>query len=120
MSDDERPPIWVGHIVVNAADLAESTRFYVHLGMREVELNDQVSVLELRGGTHLVVVEGEVASDTSFDLMVDDIDGAHTKWEADGLAPSAIERGRIHDRFTLTDPSGSRITINSTHVMGPV
>jgi hypothetical protein len=120
MADDERPPVWVGHIVVNATDRAEATRFYLDLGMREIEINDQVSVLELRGGTHLVVVGGDPAADAPFDLMVDDIDGAHEKWAELGMEPSSIERGRIHDKFFLTDPSGTRITINSSHVVGTV
>ena len=116
----ERPAAWVGHVVVAASDIAESAAFYLALGMRQVEQNDRVAVLELRGGTHLVVVEGEPTPGASFDLMVEDLDRTHAEWTSAGLEPSPIERGRIHDKFRVTDPAGTVVEINSTHVIGPV
>jgi hypothetical protein len=32
------------------------------------------------------------------------------------MAPSEISRGKIHDFFTVRDPSGLDLTFNSTHV----
>jgi catechol 2,3-dioxygenase-like lactoylglutathione lyase family enzyme len=116
----ERPATAVGHVLVAAADIAESADFYVRLGMREVVRNATIAVLEMRGGTHLVITEGPPATSASFDLMVDDIDRAHAEWTSLGLSPSDIERGRIHDRFTLPDPAGTLVTINSSHVVGDV
>lgn len=116
----ERPATWVGHVVVSATDIAESADFYVSLGMREVERNERVAVLELRGGTHLVVVEDSPAESAPFDLMVDDLDAVHAEWTAHGFSPSEIERGRIHDRFTVRDPAGTEVTVNSSHVIGTV
>ena len=55
-----------------------------------------------------------------FDLMVDDIEATHEQWTARGLNPSAIEQGRIHSAFTVHDPDGHLVTVNSTHVIGPV
>lgn len=120
MDSTERPSTWVGHVVVTAADIAASADFYISLGMREVVRNDKVAVLELRGGTHLVVTEGSPAESAAFDLMVDDLDATHEAWTAQGLAPSTIERGRIHDAFTVRDPAGTTVTVNSTHVVGTV
>ena len=117
---DERPAVWAGHIVINATDIKESSAFYVSLGMREVETNDGISVLELRGGTHLAVVEGDPAASASFDLMVDDVDATHTTWTSMGLSPSAIQRGQIHDSFEILDPAGTTVKINSSHVVGVV
>jgi catechol 2,3-dioxygenase-like lactoylglutathione lyase family enzyme len=118
--ETERPSTWVGHVVVAAADITASADFYVSLGMREVHRNEQVAVLELRGGTHLVVTGGPPAESAAFDLMVDDLDAVHSAWTARGLEPSEIERGRIHDSFTIRDPAGTAVTINSSHVVGPV
>lgn len=120
MTDDDRPATWVGHVQVTADDIAVSADFYISLGMREVARNDQVAVLELRGGTHLVVVEGPPAESAGFDLMVDNLDAVHADWIALGYEPGEIERGRIHDRFVVHDPSGTAVTVNSSHVIGAV
>jgi catechol 2,3-dioxygenase-like lactoylglutathione lyase family enzyme len=119
---DERPSVWVGHVVLQVTDLDRAHTFWTGIGMRAVEHNSNVAVLELRGGTHLVLVPSDevAAGDAPFDLMVDDLDATHAAYSAQGLAPSPIERGRIHDAFTLTDPDGYRVHVNSTHVVGPV
>ena len=107
--------------MLTVGDLERSADFWHGIGMREVERNPNVVVLELRGGTHLVLVPGQVApGDASFDIMVDDLDSAHATWSQRGLDVSSIERGRIHNAFTLTDPDGHRVTVNSSHVVGPV
>jgi catechol 2,3-dioxygenase-like lactoylglutathione lyase family enzyme len=120
---EARPPVWVGHAVLNVGDLDRAAEFWRELGMREVERNAQVAVLELRGGTHLVLVGGSAPDapvDAPFDLMVEDLDATHAAWTARGLAPSPIERGRIHNAFTVSDPDGHVVTVNSSHVVGPV
>ena len=43
-------------------------------------------------------------------------DASHKEFEKLGLSPSTIEDGRIHRSFTISDPSGYEITVNSTHV----
>ena len=48
--------------------------------------------------------------------MVEDVDATHAEYSAKGLTVSEIQRGRIHDSFTFTEPGGNRITVNSTHV----
>jgi len=117
-----RPSVWIGHAVLTVGDVDRSAEYWRRLGMREVERNDHVAVLELRGGTHLVLVPGTPADDAvvPFDLMVDDLDEVHAEWKARGLDPSPIERGRIHAAFTMRDPDGYRVTVNSSHVVGEV
>jgi catechol 2,3-dioxygenase-like lactoylglutathione lyase family enzyme len=121
---EERPAVWVGHVALPVTDLERSTKFWTGLGMRAVEQNAHVSVLELRGGTHLVLLHTETKPDpgapVAFDLMVDDIDATHAAWAAAGLEPSAIERGRIHAAFMIADPDGWVLTVNSSHVVGTV
>ena len=38
----------------------------------------------------------------------------------DRTCRSDISRGRIHNAFTATDPDGYVVTVNSSHVVGPV
>ena len=103
-------------------DVGRSADFWGSIGMREIDRNASVAVLELRGGTHLVIVPGSPpgGADAPFDLMVDDLQATHDRWRARGLDPSPIERGSIHSHFTIRDPDGYRITINSSHVVGEV
>ncbi len=117
-----RPSVWIGHTVLTVRDVDRSADYWQRLGMREVERNEHVAVLELRGGTHLVLVPGTPAegADAPFDLMVDDVDATHAAWEARGLDLSPIERGRIHAAFMMCDPDGYRVTVNSSHVVGEV
>ena len=123
---EERPPVWVGHVSMGTPALAESEAFMLRIGMRPVFRNADVVILELRGGTHLILskedapanADGAEPAGAPFDLMVDDLDSTHEAFAAQGLAPSAIERGRIHSTFALTEPGGKRITFYSTHATG--
>ncbi len=121
---DPRPAVWVGHTVMGVPDVAKTVEFMIRLGTRLVEQGPGIGILELRGGTHLLLMRSEdpVPSDATapFDLMVEDVDAAHAEYKAAGLAPSAIEAGPHHRAFTVTAPSGHRVTINSSHVIGPV
>ena len=96
--------------------------FWSDLGMRQVHVKDGIAILELRGGTHLILLpaEGDEPSATPLDLMVDDLAETHVRWAARGLRASPIEHGRIHDAFTVTDPEGHLVTVNSSHVVGRV
>ena len=116
--DSSRPPVWVGHVSMATSTLAGSQTFMEQLGMRPMFRNESVAIFELRGGTHLVLVADADAQpgDAPFDLMVEDLDATHAGFAERGLAPSPIERGRIHNSFTVTEPGGGRITVNSTHV----
>jgi catechol 2,3-dioxygenase-like lactoylglutathione lyase family enzyme len=117
-----RPPVWIGHARLTSSDLERSADFWCAVGMREVERNEQVVVLELRGGTHLVLLSGAPGGgeDAPFDLMVEDLEATHAEWERLGFSVSPIERGRIHSAFVLRDPDGNNVTVNSSHVVGDV
>jgi catechol 2,3-dioxygenase-like lactoylglutathione lyase family enzyme len=117
-----RPPVWIGHAVLSVSDVGRSADYWTGVGMREVGRNANVAVLELRGGTHLVLVSGTPApgGEAPFDLMVDDLDATRADWAARGLDPSPIESGQIHATFTVRDPDGYRVTVNSSHVVGDV
>ena len=117
-ASDERPPVWIGHVAMHTDQVAESSRFMQLIGMRLVAGGDDFAVLEMRGGTHLVLTSDAQSSllRGSFDLMVEDLDATHQRLTGLGLNPGAIERGRIHDSFDIVEPGGSKITFNSSHV----
>lgn len=120
VTNDAPPPVWVGHIALGATDVAKSRDYFVKLGMRHLVSGEGFAVLELRGGTHLVLTKQADAppegSQASFDIMVEDIDTAWKEYDALGVEASEIERGNIHDSFTLRDPSGFIVKVNSSHV----
>ena len=123
---DERPLVWVGHVLLEAPDVAATSRWCQQIGMRLIfEEADRVAVLELRGGTHLVVTPGVVTpgdepvsegADAPFDLMVENIEEAHDRYAAAGLEPGDIASGSIHSSFGMVAPSGHVVTVNSSHV----
>ena len=115
---DERPRVWVGHVAMHTPLVDESSKFMQLIGMRLVASGDEFAVLEMRGGTHLVLTSDPDSNlvKGSFDLMVDDLDATHAHYSELGLEPGDIERGQIHDCFELREPGGSLITFNSSHV----
>ena len=117
---DPRPEVWVGHVVLPTPDVMRANEYWTAVGMRAITDGDGFAVLELRGGTHLVLVGSDApiaaGSPCPFDLMVEDIDAAHARYADLGFEPSEMKRGEIHDSFTLVDPSGYLVTVNSSHV----
>ena len=124
MSDttDQRPPVAVGHVRLPCGDVAAAARWLETAGLRPIVQMDELAVLELRGGTHVVVRKAEPppapGTAAPFDLMVDDIEETHRRYAAKGLSPSEISRGRIHDSFQVAGPSGWLFTVNSSHASG--
>jgi hypothetical protein len=118
---DQRPPVAVGHVRLPCNDVAAAARWLENVGLRPIVTMADLAVLELRGGTHVVVRKAEPQAPGTiapFDLMVDDVDTTHRDYAAKGLKPSEISRGRIHDSFTVAGPSGWTFTINSSHASG--
>jgi catechol 2,3-dioxygenase-like lactoylglutathione lyase family enzyme len=123
---DARPALWVGHVVLATHDVVEASTFYLGLGLRQVHeprATDAIAELEMRGGTHLVLVLDPDARTAGrgapFDLMADDLDLLHDAMEARGIEVSPIERGG-HATFTFVDPDGYVVTVNDSHVSGVV
>jgi catechol 2,3-dioxygenase-like lactoylglutathione lyase family enzyme len=119
---DERPPVAVGHVSLNVKDVAGATRFMEVLGLRTVFEAEKFSVMELRGGTHLIIRssrkrirEGEVAP---VDLMVDDVKAMRDYCRKKRLKPSKITSGSVHSSFYVPGPDGWSIKITSSHTGG--
>lgn len=117
-TEDLRPTVWVGHVALHALRVAESSNFMQLIGMRLVADGDDFAVLEMRGGTHLVLTGDPESTllQSGFDLMVEDLDSTHRHFRELGLAPGEIRRGQIHDCFEIVEPGGATIIFNSSHV----
>jgi len=117
---DARPPMWIGHSVLAVKDVQKTHAFFQKLGLRDVFAGDKFAIMELRGGTHLIVEEADApierGAEAPFDLMVDDVDACHAQLIAAGLKPTKVKPGRIHSWFTIREPGGHKITVNSSHV----
>lgn len=116
---DQLPRFGIGHVSMTATDIDLLADFYEEIGMRLVVNMGRMAILELRGGTHIVIGTGS-AGVATLDLIVDDIDGTRAILEAAGADPGPIQRGNPHDRFVANDPEGNTLRVNSNHAVGPV
>ena len=119
MSTDGRPRLAVGHVNLEVEDVGGACAFFVRHGMRDIFTGEDFGVLELRGGTHLVLSRAKRAIEPGrkapFDLMVDDIDEARAEFTSTGVTATEITRGRIHDTFHIEGPSGYGFAVTSSH-----
>jgi catechol 2,3-dioxygenase-like lactoylglutathione lyase family enzyme len=117
MMNDPRPDIAIGHVRLQVGDVAKTTDFFVKLGIRTMVAQEDFAVLELRGGTHLVLRtwDGPEAGPVPFDIMVDDIDAAYVQLKGHGMEVTDVSRGRIHDHFEVQTPDRRALTVNSSH-----
>jgi catechol-2,3-dioxygenase len=128
----------VAHLVFKVADLKSSCQFYSNLGIPPFAIEDKVAIIELRGGTHLLLlefdqlaVEGVAQSLTGqfhkrfseqFDLMIKGKGANELKKYRSELISRGIEAGEIpnetffgHHLFCIKDPDGNGITIYTSH-----
>lgn len=121
---DERPVFAVGHVRLAVEDAESAHDFFVRHGLRGIARKPDLAIVELRGGTHLILNRAEQPIEDGqpapFDLMVDDVDRTRRRFTDDGVHATEIERGDIHDLFHVTGPSGYWIRISSSHAVGAV
>jgi catechol 2,3-dioxygenase-like lactoylglutathione lyase family enzyme len=130
----------VGHLAFKVADLKRSCQFYANLGIPPFAIEEKVAIIELRGGTHLLLLEvdqlaaeGVAQSLTGqfhkrfseqFDLMIKGKDLNELKEYRFALISRGIAAGEIpdetffgHHLFCITDPDGNGITIYTSHAI---
>ena len=119
---DTRPPVAVGHVSLHVKDVPPASEFMQQLGLRAVFETPKFAVLELRGGTHLILSKsrkkiraGEVAP---VDLMVDDVKAMREYCKKKKMKPSKITTGSVHSSFYVPGPDGWSIKITSSHTSG--
>ena len=121
ITQQEIPQLAIGHMGMESASVPATVRFFDDLGARVVLSQEAFAIVELRGGTHVVIraVDGQPRT-PSFDLMVDDVPGLRDGLERRGYWPSEIRRGGVHQSFRVEEPGGAKLTFTSSHVMGRV
>ncbi|MEP4380420.1 MAG: VOC family protein [Alphaproteobacteria bacterium] len=119
---DKRPPVAVGHVSLHVKDVPQASAFMQVLGLRSVFEAPKFAVLELRGGTHLILNQsrkkikaGDIAP---VDLMVDDVEAMRDYCKKHKLKPSKITSGSVHSSFYVPGPDGWSIKITSSHTSG--
>src|ERR1044072_847104 len=119
--DDLRPPVWVGHVLLETYRLKESAAFMRKIGLRPIVEREQFAVLEMRGGTHLVLIAKPTvtAGDPPVELMGGGLQATPACFTVVGLAPTPSERlSREHEQSKLRDPAGHLISFVSNHTSG--
>ena len=129
----------VAHLVFKVADLKSSCQFYSNLGIPPFVIDEKFAIIELRGGTHLLLFEvglaGEEVAESltgqfykrfaeRFDLMIKGKDLNELKKYRLELISRGIAAGEIpdetffgHHLFCIKDPDGNGITIYSSHAV---
>jgi catechol-2,3-dioxygenase len=128
----------VAHLVLKVADLKRSSQFYANLGIPPFFTDEETAIIELRGGTHLILLsadsiagEGIAESLTGqfhkrfseqFDLMIegkglDELKKYRLELISRGIAAGAIPDETFfgHHLFCTKDPDGNGITIYTSH-----
>jgi catechol-2,3-dioxygenase len=127
----------VAHLVLKVADLKSSCQFYLNLGIPSFAIDEKFAIVELRGGTHLLLFEvglaGEEVAESltgqfhkrfseQVDLMIKGKDLNELKKYRLELISRGIAAGEIPDEtvfghylFCIKDPDGNGITIYSSH-----
>lgn len=113
------PRFAIGHVSIEVNNVDRLTDFYTSVGMRLVVNMGRASIVELRGGTHLILQSGR-GGQATLDLIVEDIDKTHDVLRTAGADVGPIRRGSPHDSFVATDPEGNTLQVHSTHAIGLV
>lgn len=132
-ADAAKPPVGVGHMALTVADVEASHRFYTAFGLRVVGRGDDMSILELRGGTHLLLFQRggpssgaespfDQARPSVIDLMIegrsfDELETYRAALIAGGVQPDPIDDKRYfgHHIFKARDPDGNEVTVSTSH-----
>ena len=136
---DNLPAAALGHFVMKVADLGVSYQFYADLGLRQIGIFPDVAIIELRGGTHILLfpqndeapfplTASHLGQRGAFftehlDLLIngktrDDLEVYRATLLKNGIAPGEITQERLfgHDYFQLADPDGHGVTVYTSHV----
>ena len=127
----------VAHLVFRVADLKRSCQFYSNLGLPPFAVDEKLAIVELRGGTHLLLFEvglaGEDVAESvtgqfherlseRFDLMIkgkglNELKKYRLELISRGIAAGEIpdEQFYGHHLFCIKDSDGNGITIYTSH-----
>ena len=136
--EDSLPVAALAHFVMKVRNIEATYRFYSDLGLRALDTFPGLAIVELRGGTHLLIFQkdddqssalhdGHVGQRAEFgseklDLMI----AGHTRAQLElfraglidkGYSPAAIADGVLygHHYFSMQDPDGNGVTFYTSH-----
>ena len=119
---DKRPPVAVGHVTLPVRNVPTTSAFLQQLGLLKIFEKDTFAVLELRGGTHLILEKSrkrtKQGTQAPVDFMVDDVKKARANYAKMGLKPTRIKSGAIHNSFSIPGPDAWTFKITSSHTGG--
>jgi len=110
--------------MLRVADVVRAAKFYAGLGLRPVWQGPAMAILELRGGTHLMLFKAGRAQKAgavrSFDFMVPDVDSLRAQLKKAGVETTEPSEDAIsgHRWFQAHDPDGHRLNVYSDHTEG--
>jgi catechol 2,3-dioxygenase-like lactoylglutathione lyase family enzyme len=136
--DNNLPAAAFGHFIMKVNDIGISYQFYTKLGLRPFGIFPDLAVIELRGGTHILLFNknDELPSSLSsshlgqrgasfnerLDLMINsksrsDLELYRTTLVKKGLSVDAIAQDQLfgHNYFQFVDPDGNGITVYTSH-----
>ncbi len=112
----------VGHVRLPVKNVLTTSAFLQEIGLRKIFEKDTLAVLELRGGTHLILEKSrnrtKPGTQAPVDFMVDDVKKARLKYAKMGMKPTRIKSGTIHSSFFIPGPDGWSFKITSSHTSG--
>jgi catechol 2,3-dioxygenase-like lactoylglutathione lyase family enzyme len=132
------PAAAFGHFVLKVKDIDASYRFYTDMGLRPFGIYPDLAIIELRGGTHILLFSksDELSSSLSsshlgqrsaaFNERLDLMIGGKSKSDLEFYRAALMEKGLSvdeiaqdqffgHDYFQLVDPDGNGITVYTSH-----
>lgn len=132
------PMATLGHFIMRVNDIDISDQFYTKLGLRPFGKVPDIAIIELRGGTHLLLISKNHGLGFSInssnlgqrgaffnerlDLMIDgksrsDLELYRATLMEKGLSVDAIAQDQFfgHYYFQLADPDGNGITVYTSH-----
>jgi catechol 2,3-dioxygenase-like lactoylglutathione lyase family enzyme len=128
----------LGHFVMKVDDIETSYQFYTKFGLRPFGIFPDLAIIELRGGTHILLFSKNdelppslssthlgqrgASLNEQLDLMIDgksrsDLELYRENLVENGLSVDVIAQGKFigHDYFQLVDPDGNGITVYTSH-----
>ena len=136
--DNNLPAAAFGHFIMKVNDIGVSYQFYTKLGLRPFGIFPDLAIIEMRGGTHILLFNkndelpfllspshlgqrGDFSNER-LDLMIagksrSDLELYRTTLMKNGLSVDKIAPDKFfgHYYFHLADPDGNGITVYTSH-----
>lgn len=132
------PSAAIAHFVMKVKDVESSYAFYQGLGLRGIDKFPEMAIIELRGGTPLLLAAKDdpmagalhasrVGQRPDFisekiDLMIAghtraDLEKYRAELMANGYSPADIAEAPLygHDYFSMLDPDGHGVSVYTSH-----